>query len=76
MRTPDSHTPVRVACHRGDWRNYVENTLEAVESCIDMGADIVEVDVWRTKDGHLILMHDETLDRTSNGYGLIADHTL
>ncbi|CCW63277.1 unnamed protein product [Phytomonas sp. EM1] len=76
LRQPDSANPVRIACHRGDWRNYVENTLEAVESCIAMGADIVEIDVRRTKDGHLIVMHDETLDRTSNGKGRICDHTL
>jgi glycerophosphoryl diester phosphodiesterase len=67
---------VRVACHRGDWRNYVENTVEAVESCIQMGADIVEVDVWRTKDGVLVLMHDETLERCTSGSGKICDHTL
>ncbi|KPA81744.1 putative glycerophosphoryl diester phosphodiesterase [Leptomonas pyrrhocoris] len=76
IHTPDSSFPVRVACHRGDWRNYVENTLEAVESCIQMGADIVEVDVWRTKDGALILMHDETLERCTSGHGKICDHTL
>lgn len=67
---------MRVACHRGDWRNFVENTLEAVESCIEMGADIVEVDVWQTKDGVLVLMHDETVDRTSSGVGRVADHTI
>ncbi|AIO02741.1 glycerophosphoryl diester phosphodiesterase, putative [Leishmania panamensis] len=76
LHSPDSNLPVCVACHRGDWRNYVENTLEAVESCIQMGADIVEVDVWRTSDGVLILMHDETLDRTTNGTGRVCDHTL
>lgn len=76
LHSPDSKIPVCVACHRGDWRNYVENTLEAVESCIQMGADIVEVDVWRTSDGALILMHDETLDRTTNGMGRVCDHTL
>ena len=76
IHTPDSSYPVRVACHRGDWRNYVENTLEAVESCIQMGADIVEVDVWRTKDGVLVLMHDETLERCTSGYGKICDHNL
>ncbi|CAG9584151.1 putative glycerophosphoryl diester phosphodiesterase [Leishmania major strain Friedlin] len=76
LHSPDSKFPVCVACHRGDWRNYVENTLEAVESCIQMGADIVEVDVWRTSDGALILMHDETLDRTTNGTGRVCDHTL
>ncbi|KAG5464444.1 hypothetical protein LSCM1_00631 [Leishmania martiniquensis] len=76
LHYPDSTFPVCVACHRGDWRNYVENTLEAVESCIQMGADIVEVDVWRTSDGALILMHDETLDRTTNGTGKVSDRTL
>ncbi|KAK7201588.1 glycerophosphoryl diester phosphodiesterase [Novymonas esmeraldas] len=76
LHSPDSQLPVCVACHRGDWRNYVENTLEAVESCIEMGADIVEVDVWRTSDGALILMHDETLDRTTSGSGKVCDHTL
>jgi glycerophosphoryl diester phosphodiesterase len=76
IHTPDSTYPVRVACHRGDWRNYVENTVEAVESCIQMGADIVEVDVWRTKDGVLVLMHDETLERCTSGSGKICDHTL
>ncbi|KAG5490755.1 hypothetical protein JKF63_00877 [Porcisia hertigi] len=76
LHFPGSVSPVCVACHRGDWRNYVENTLEAVESCIEMGADIVEVDVWRTRDGALILMHDETLDRTTNGSGRVCDHTL
>ncbi|EPY28469.1 glycerophosphoryl diester phosphodiesterase [Strigomonas culicis] len=67
---------VRVACHRGDWRNYVENTLEAVDSCIRMGADVIEVDVWKTSDGVLILMHDDTLDRCTDGTGKICDHTL
>ena len=41
-----------------------------------MGVDIVEVDLARTKDGHLILMHDSKLDRTTTGKGLVADHTL
>ncbi|GET93695.1 glycerophosphoryl diester phosphodiesterase, putative [Leishmania tarentolae] len=76
LHSPDSNFPVLVACHRGDWRNYVENSLEAVESCIQMGANIVEVDVWRTSDGAFILMHDETLDRTTNGTGKVCDHTL
>lgn len=76
IRTPViTELPARVACHRGDWRNYVENTIEAVESCIAMGADIVEVDVWRTKDGVLVLNHDETLDRTTDLKGNVCDYT-
>ncbi len=67
---------VLVVSHRGDWRNYPENSLEAIESAIQMGVDIVEIDVQRTKDGELVLMHDATLDRTSTGVGAIADTTL
>lgn len=67
---------ILVVSHRGDWRKAPENSLEAIQSCIDMGVDMVEVDVRKTKDGHLILMHDTSLDRTTNGKGLIKDHTL
>lgn len=67
---------VLVASHRGDWRNACENSLEAIENAIHMGVDIVEVDLGRTKDGHLILMHDQTLDRTTTGKGKVEDHTL
>ena len=67
---------VIVASHRGDWRNFPENSLEAIDNAIKMGVDIVELDVQRTKDGQLILMHDPTLDRTSTGKGKIAEVTL
>lgn len=67
---------VLVASHRGDWRNACENSLEAIENAIQMGVDIVEVDLSRTKDGQLILMHDKKLDRTTTGSGAVSDHTL
>ena len=67
---------VIVASHRGDWRNFPENSLAAIDNAIKMGVDIVELDVQRTKDGHLILMHDPKLDRTTTGKGAIADTTL
>lgn len=69
-------TSVLVVSHRGDWRNFPENSLEAIESAIMMGVDIIEIDLQRTKDGELILMHDATLNRTSTGEGAIADTTL
>lgn len=69
-------TSVLVASHRGDWRNFCENSLEAIDNAVKMGVDIVEIDVQRTKDGQLILMHDPKLDRTTTGHGLIADTTL
>ncbi len=67
---------VRVAAHRGDWRNYADNSLEGIESCVRMGVDIIEIDIAKTKDGQLILMHDRTIDRTTNGKGLVSDFTL
>ncbi|MGN1245641.1 MAG: glycerophosphodiester phosphodiesterase family protein [Muribaculaceae bacterium] len=66
---------VLVAAHRGDWRNFPENSLAAIESAINMGVDIVELDVQRTKDGVLILMHDASLNRTTTGKGKIAEIT-
>lgn len=72
---PESEN-VLVAAHRGDWRNACENSLEAIENAIKMGVDIVEVDLARTKDGQLILMHDNTLDRTTSGKGKVEDYTL
>ena len=64
---------VLVAAHRGDWRNWPENSLEAIEAVIAMGVDIVEIDLAMTSDSILILMHDRTLNRTTNGKGLIAE---
>jgi glycerophosphoryl diester phosphodiesterase len=59
----------RVIAHRGFSGNAPENTLAAIRQAISVGADMVEVDVTVTADGHVILLHDETLDRTTNGKG-------
>lgn len=67
---------VLVVSHRGDWRNAPENSLQAFQNCIDMGVDMVELDLKKTKDGELILMHDNTLNRTTNGTGKPEDYTL
>ena len=72
-RDPNS---VIVVSHRGDWRNFPENSLGAIDNAIKMGVDIVEVDVKRTQDGQLILMHDHTLNRTTTGKGKISECTL
>lgn len=66
---------VVVASHRGDWRNYPENSIPAIESVIRMGVDIMELDVKMTKDSVLILMHDKTIDRMTNGKGRVCDIT-
>lgn len=67
---------VFVAMHRGDWRNFPENSKGAILSSIALGADIVELDVQRTKDGRFILNHDSTLDRTTTGKGKVSEYTL
>jgi glycerophosphoryl diester phosphodiesterase len=66
---------VLVVAHRGDWRNNPENSLRSIEDAISMGVDVVEIDLKKTKDGVLILMHDQTIDRTTSGHGKPADYT-
>lgn len=75
LANPHSEKVIVVA-HRGDWRSAPENSLGAIEGAIQMKVDVVELDVKRTKDGKLILMHDTSLDRTSTGKGDISGWTL
>lgn len=63
---------VLVSAHRGDWRHYPENSLEAIESAIRIGVDIVEMDSRMTRDGHLVLMHDKSVNRTTTGQGAVS----
>ncbi len=66
-----------VAAHRACWvEGPPENSLAAIAACVPIGADIVEIDVTLTRDGVPILLHDPTLDRTTNGTGPASDHTL
>lgn len=75
LRDPASQK-VLVVSHRGDWRNAPENSLQAFRNCLNMNVDMIEIDLKQTKDGHLVLMHDETIDRTTNGKGRPSDYTL
>jgi glycerophosphoryl diester phosphodiesterase len=75
FHTPDTNA-VMVVAHRGDWRQYPENSIGAIRSAIDMGVDMVEIDVQRTSDGVLVLMHDLTVDRATNGKGLVSSYSL
>ena len=70
-----SSRKVLVASHRGDWRNYPENSIPAIESVIRMGVDIMELDLKLTKDSVLVLCHDHTIDRTTSGKGRVRDIT-
>lgn len=67
---------VIVVSHRGDWRNAPENSLQAFKNCIEMGVDMIEIDLKKTKDNQLVLMHDQTIDRTTDGKGLPSSYTL
>lgn len=65
-----------VVAHRGCWRLAPENSLRAIEECIRLGVDMVEIDIRQTADGQLVAMHDETVDRTTNGSGPVSLFTL
>ncbi len=67
---------VLAVAHRGAWSQAPENSLLAIQRCIDMGVDIAEVDVRLTKDSQMVLIHDLTIDRTTTGKGKVADYTL
>ncbi len=62
--------------HRGASGHAPENTLAALKLAVALGADMAEIDVQQTADGQLVLFHDETLERTSTGTGLLAERTL
>ncbi|WP_428672881.1 glycerophosphodiester phosphodiesterase family protein [Roseibium sp.] len=62
-----------IVCHRGACLAAPENTFASLEKAIDLGAEVVEFDVRPCRDGVLYVMHDATLERTTNGRGRIAD---
>ncbi|HLV81258.1 MAG TPA: glycerophosphodiester phosphodiesterase family protein [Chthonomonadaceae bacterium] len=64
---------IAVIAHRGGRALAPENTLAALRNAIRLGADYVEVDVRATRDGRLVIMHDRTVDRTTNGSGAVKD---
>lgn len=66
----------KIYAHRGYSKNYPENTMLAFKKALEYGADAIELDVHPTLDGEVVICHDETIDRTSNGKGHIKDQTL
>ncbi|MFH5211104.1 glycerophosphodiester phosphodiesterase [Antrihabitans spumae] len=73
--SPDNRAPFVVA-HRGASAAKQEHTLAAYELALQEGADGLECDVRLTRDGHLVCVHDRTVDRTSSGTGLVSEMTL
>ena len=65
-----------VATHRGERFTAPENTISSFERSIAMGVDMIETDVRMTKDHELVIMHDPTVDRTTDGTGMVRDLTL
>lgn len=66
---------VMIAAHRGAHLDAPENSLKAFQQTIDMGIDIIELDVRCTKDGQLVVIHDKAVDRTTNGKGAVDSLT-
>jgi glycerophosphoryl diester phosphodiesterase len=61
--------------HRGNPAEHPENTMRSFRSAIELGCDLIECDVHLSSDGRLVVIHDHTLDRTTNGTGLVHDYT-
>ena len=69
-------TGIRLGAHRGAMAYQPENTLAAFETAIQQQAYRIEFDIRRTRDGHLVVIHDATVDRTTDGSGAVADMDL
>lgn len=65
-----------VGGHRGNPAELPENTLASFRSALELGVDVIECDVHLSSDGELVVIHDHTLDRTTNGSGLVVHHSL
>src|SRR5262245_50044274 len=66
----------KIVAHRGAALESPENTLPAIDRAIALGAAVVEIDLRYSADGEVVLMHDETVDRTTHGSGLVSRMTL
>jgi glycerophosphoryl diester phosphodiesterase len=67
---------VMVIAHRGFSGDAPENTLVAFQKAIEVGCDMMELDVHLSRDGQVVVIHDHSLERTTNGRGKVADYTL
>ena len=67
---------MKVYAHRGYSGAYPENTMLAFRKAEEAGSDGIELDVQLTKDGQVVVIHDENVDRTTDGKGLVCDYTL
>ena len=75
LQARQTGTPL-IGGHRGNPAEQPENTLASFASAIELGVDMIECDVHLSSDGELVVIHDHTLDRTTNGTGLVRQHRL
>lgn len=73
--TDPTSTHLIVVAHRGCWHQTSENSLSGLDACVRLGVDAVEIDVRHSRDGVAVIIHDDTLDRTTESHGLVADQT-
>ena len=67
---------IEVAAHRGNVENAPENTMPAFTDAYGIDVDMIELDLRMTKDHEIVVIHDATVDRTSDGTGMVSDMTL
>src|SRR5438045_5695061 len=65
-----------VIAHRGAWGNSPENTMAAFKKAVAMGATFIETDLQLSRDARFVAIHDDTVNRTTNGQGAVHDMTL
>jgi len=70
---PVPTTEPLIVAHRGAMSERPENTMSAYRYAVELGADIIEIDLRTSRDGHLFILHDATLDRTTDGEGLASE---
>ena len=76
MKIARPNQSFQIVAHRGLPEDYPENTLIAYKHALMLHIDMLEIDVHYTKDKQLVVIHDDTIDRTSNGKGKVLDYTL
>ena len=76
LEANSNFTPLWIIGHRGHPAKYPENTLAAFQGAVAAGVRMIELDVMLSRDRRLVVIHDENLERTTNGKGAVADHTL
>lgn len=76
LMTSETYSNIQFIAHRGQSSTHKENSVEAIKAAVLTGFDYIEIDVHRTYDGHIVAIHDDTLDRTTKASGYVKDISL